>query len=210
MGCIGGAVIQDLIAGDRRDLAAVLAGLTDEQWDAPSLCDRWAVRHVVAHLTMPLRYSTPQFLARMLLARGNFQRMSDGLASRDGELPREQLTAVLTEKAEFPWKPPGGGLESALTHQVVHGLDITVALGLDRPLPEPVLAAVLGTVTGPLSLKHFGVDVSGLQLSATDLDWTLGTGSPVRGQARDLLLLLTGRRVPAGALTGAGAGSVRP
>lgn len=195
-------MISDWIADGRRDLADVLDGLTTAQWDAPSLCDGWAVRHVVAHVTMPLRYSPARFLLRLTAAGGSFTRMSDGVARRDGELPREQLTATLRDRAAYPWKPPGGGLESSLTHQVVHGLDITAALGLEPRIPDQALAAVLGTVTGPRSAKYFGVHVSGVQLQATDLDWTLGQGPPLRGPAASLILLLTGRQVPSGVLTG--------
>jgi uncharacterized protein (TIGR03083 family) len=197
-------MISEWIAADRRDLAGALDGLTAAQWDAPSLCDGWAVRHVVAHLTMPLRYSPPRFLLRLAAAGGSFRKMSDGVARRDGELPRAQLIATLRDRATYPWKPPGGGLEASLTHQVVHGLDITAALGTGRRIPDEAMAAVLGTVTGPQSTKHFGVDLSGVQLQATDLDWSHGQGAPLRGTAADLILLITGRRLPEGALSGPG------
>ena len=36
----------------RARTAALLEGLTPEQWEYPSLCDGWTVRHVAAHLTM--------------------------------------------------------------------------------------------------------------------------------------------------------------
>ena len=36
---------------ERRFLAPYLATLTPEQWDAPTLCEGWRVRDVVAHLT---------------------------------------------------------------------------------------------------------------------------------------------------------------
>ncbi|MGH3401761.1 MAG: maleylpyruvate isomerase family mycothiol-dependent enzyme [Streptosporangiaceae bacterium] len=197
-------MISEWIAADRRDLAGVLDGLTAAQWDAPSLCDGWAVRHVVAHLTMPLRYSPPRFLLRLAAAGGSFRKMSDGVARRDGELPRAQLIATLRDRATYPWKPPGGGLQASLTHQVVHGLDITAALGAGRRIPDEAMAAVLGSVTGPQSMKHFGVDLSGVQLQATDLDWSRGQGAPLRGTAADLVLLATGRRLPDGALSGPG------
>jgi uncharacterized protein (TIGR03083 family) len=197
-------MISDWIADGRRDLADVLDGLGPAQWDAPSLCDGWAVRHVVAHVTMPLRYSPARFMLRLAAAGGRFQKMSDGVARRDGELPRAELIATLRDRAAYPWKPPGGGLESSLTHQVVHGLDITAALGIENRVPDEAMAAVLGSVTGPQSTRYFGVDVSGVQLQATNLDWSLGQGPPLRGPAASLILLLTGRRVPDGALTGPG------
>ncbi|MGH3399473.1 MAG: hypothetical protein ACRDPO_32775, partial [Streptosporangiaceae bacterium] len=131
-------------------------------------------------------------------------KMSDGVARRDGELPRAQLIATLRDRATYPWKPPGGGLQASLTHQVVHGLDITAALGAGRRIPDEVMAAVLGSVTGPKSMKYFGVHPGGVQLQATDLDWSHGQGAPLRGTAADLVLLATGRRLPDGALSGPG------
>lgn len=38
------------VAHERSALAAVLRGLTQEQWDAPSLCDGWRIRDVAAHV----------------------------------------------------------------------------------------------------------------------------------------------------------------
>jgi Mycothiol maleylpyruvate isomerase N-terminal domain len=39
-----------LARDERRDLTDFLATLTPEQWDAPTLCTRWRVRDVVAHI----------------------------------------------------------------------------------------------------------------------------------------------------------------
>jgi len=197
-------VIRDWIAAERRDLAALLDGLSADQWAAPSLCPGWTVGHVVAHVTMPLRYSTPRFLLGLAKAGGRFQRMSDAVASRDAMLPRAQLIAALRDHAEHPWKPPGGGYEAALTHDVIHRLDITGPLGIERPVPDDPMRAVLDTVAGPKSRRHFGVDTTGTELRAIDLDWSQGSGAPLLGRAQDLALLLTGRRVPPGAFSGEG------
>jgi uncharacterized protein (TIGR03083 family) len=198
-------MIQEWIAEQRTELAGVLTGLSAEQWDAPSLCEAWAVRHVVAHVTMPFRYSMPKFLKEMAKAGGNFQRMSDGVASRDGELPREELIAALRDNAENPWRPPGGGYGGALTHDVIHGLDITRALGVERTIRPEAIRTVLDLIADPKTLGRFGVDLDGVQLQATDLDWSSGSGAPLRGRAEDLALVLTGRRIGDDALDGAGA-----
>ena len=58
----------------------------------------------------------------------------------------------------------------------------------------------------PKQLRYFGVDLTGVQLRATDVDWSHGAGEPVSGRAQDLLLLVCGRPLPAGRLTGATAG----
>ena len=40
------------IDDQRARTAGLLEGLSTEQWDHPSLCDGWTVRHVAAHLTL--------------------------------------------------------------------------------------------------------------------------------------------------------------
>ena len=190
------------IAAERRDLAAILAGLPPEGWDAPTLCRGWRVREVVAHITMPFRYRLPRFAFEMARSRGNFSRMADRCARRDGAAPPAELAATLRDNERNPWKPPGGGFEGALTHDVIHGLDITVALGLGRRVPEDRLRTVLAAVTGPKSQKFFGTDLAGVALQAEDLDWSLGSGVPMSGQAQDLALVLCGRTLPPGHLRG--------
>ena len=49
--------IRDMIAAERAELAEMLAGLPAPRWDEPTLCAGWRVREVVAHITMPFRYS---------------------------------------------------------------------------------------------------------------------------------------------------------
>ncbi|MFB7942587.1 maleylpyruvate isomerase family mycothiol-dependent enzyme [Streptomyces sp. NPDC056049] len=192
--------VTSLIAGERREIADLLDSLTDQQWNAPSLCDGWRVREVAAHMSMGFRYSTPRVLAQLVRARGNLHRMTDRLARRDAAAATpQQLAAWLRDNAHHPWTPPVGGLVSALGHDVVHGLDITVALGLDRQVPADRLRVLLDHVTHR-SAKFFGADLSGTQLRADDTDWVFGSGTPVTGAAQDLLLLAFGRRLPEGRL----------
>ncbi|MGH3664377.1 MAG: maleylpyruvate isomerase family mycothiol-dependent enzyme [Micromonosporaceae bacterium] len=190
------------VAAERTDLAAILTGLPTAQWDAPSLCAGWRTREVVAHMTTPFRYSAPRFILEMIKARGNFNRMSDRTARRDAAaLSAEQLVTTLRDNVNHPWKPPGGGLVGALSHDVIHGLDITVALGLGRLVPEDRMRLVLGGIT-PRSVKFFGVDLDGVRLRADDLDWSYGSGAVLSGAAQHLLLVLCGRTLPPGLLQG--------
>lgn len=39
----------EMATAERTDLADLLATLTPAQWEAPSLCEDWRVRDVVAH-----------------------------------------------------------------------------------------------------------------------------------------------------------------
>jgi uncharacterized protein (TIGR03083 family) len=191
---------------ERRELAAMLGELTPEQWNAASLCSGWRVREVVAHMTMPFRMSPPKFLAEMLRDFGNVNRMADRVARRDAaELSPAELLACLRDNVEHPWRPPGGGEAGALSHDVIHGLDISVGLGLDRRPPVERVGMVLGNMREK-NVAFFGVDLSGVRLEATDLKWTMGEGAPLRGTAQDLLLVVCGRRIPAAHLQGTPAG----
>ncbi|NBE56568.1 maleylpyruvate isomerase family mycothiol-dependent enzyme [Streptomyces boluensis] len=192
--------LKSLIAAERREIADLLDGLTAEQWDAPSLCAGWRVREVAAHMSMGFRYSLPQVVGHLVRARGSLHRMTDRLARADAAAAAPgQLAGWLREHAEHPWTPPVGGLAGALGHDVVHGMDITVALGLDRRVPEERVRVLLGQVSYR-GAKFFGADLSGVRLCADDLDWSFGSGTPVTGSGQDLLLFAFGRKVPAGRL----------
>ncbi|WP_406865233.1 maleylpyruvate isomerase family mycothiol-dependent enzyme [Streptomyces sp. HUAS MG47] len=192
-----------MIAAERRELADLLDGLDDVQWQAPSLCAGWRVRDVAAHMSTGFRLSLPATLVELARARGSLHRMTDRVARRDADAhTTAELAAFLRDNAHHPWKPPVGGLAGALGHDVVHGLDITVALGHARRVPEERLRVLLDAVR-PSGVRFFGADLGGVRLEADDLDWSYGSGSTVRGPGQDLLLLAYGRRLPAGRLRGA-------
>ncbi|MFG2827179.1 maleylpyruvate isomerase family mycothiol-dependent enzyme [Streptomyces sp. NPDC048434] len=194
--------IEAAIAAERRELADLLDGLTAEQWEAPTLCAGWRVRHVAAHMSMGFRYSLPKTAVELVRAGGNLHRMTDRCARRDAAAASTgELADFLRDNAHHPWKPPVGGLASALAHDVVHGLDITVALGLDRRVPEDRIRLLLEKVT-LRTARFFGADLTGTELRADDLDWSFGNGTPLSGAAQDLLLVAYGRRLPPGRLQG--------
>lgn len=196
--------VQEVVAAERRELADLLAGLRDEDWDAPSLCKGWRVREVVAHLTMPYRYSVARVLLGLLRTRGDFNKLADRAARQDAEnLTADELVAVLRANIHHPWTPPGDGPVGALSHDVIHGLDITVALGIDRRVPLDRLQLVLGGIKSK-NLKYFGTDLHDVVLRADDLDWSFGSGKQeLSGSAQDLLLVLCGRKLPPGRVSGA-------
>jgi uncharacterized protein (TIGR03083 family) len=194
--------VRAAVVAERTELAAMLGGLSAAQWDAPTLCAGWRVREVVAHMTMAFRMSAPRFLLEMAKARGDFHRMADVCARRDtAAMSTGELLASLRDNVEHPWSPPGGGTTGALSHDVIHGLDISVGLGLDRRPPPERVGLVLAGMAAK-NLRYFGTDLRGVRLQATDLDWSHGDGAPLRGAAQDLLLAVCGRRLPAGRLDG--------
>lgn len=195
--------VRAAVVAERREQADLLAGLTPAQWEAPSLCEGWRVREVIAHTTSAYRLSFGRFLLDVLAARGSVNRAADRRARADAAaMTPQELVACLRDNAEHPWTPPGGGPAGALSHDVIHGLDVTIALGLDRTPPTERLAMVMAGM-GPRNVSFFGTDLSGVRLRATDLDWAFGEGEPVDGTAADLLMVVCGRTLPPGRLTGA-------
>jgi uncharacterized protein (TIGR03083 family) len=186
-------------AAERARLADLYAELRPDQWSAPSLCAGWRTRDVLAHVTLPYRHSTLRVLRGIAAARGNFDRFADRIARADtARLPDAELLAALRDNITHPWRPPGGGQAGALSHDVIHGLDVTEALGLPRP-PVDRVRTVLAAA-GPRSLAYFGTDLTGLRLVATDTDFSLGDGPEVvELPAAEILLRVTGRvgRAPA-------------
>jgi uncharacterized protein (TIGR03083 family) len=198
---LAAAIAQEYLA-----LADLLASASDDVWDAPSLCEGWRTREVVAHVTMPARYSVPEFMGELEAAGGDFTRLSNVVAARDGALPVTRLLHDLRAEALHTWQPPGGGLAGALTHCVIHGLDIVEAVPLARRVPETRVRAVLELLSVPEGPNPFGVTLSGVRLAADDMDWSIGAGDVVSGPGQALVLVLSGRSLPQGRLGGPAAG----
>jgi uncharacterized protein (TIGR03083 family) len=188
---------QSWVAPTCNGLADLLTATTVDTWDAPSLCEKWLVRHVIAHVTMPVRLTPEQFGAEMAAAGGDFAVLSDAVAARDAWLPVADLLDQLRSPKLHAWQPPGGGAAGALSHAVIHSLDVTIAL--DRPAVAPAAAAT--AVIDQLAASNgswFGIDLTGIRLEATDTDWSWGSGELVRADRASLVALLSGRALPDG------------
>src|SRR3954453_7178607 len=165
--------LQSWVAPTFDGLADLLAAAPPETWDAPSLCEKWQVRHLGAHGTMPARLTPGQFGAEMAAAGGDFAVLSDAVAARNGSLPPAEHLAALRSPVLRAWQPPGGGAAGALSHAVIHSLDVTIALEQPAVAPAEALAAVLDQLTAA-SGAIFGVDLTGVRLEADDADWAWG------------------------------------
>jgi uncharacterized protein (TIGR03083 family) len=189
--------LQSWVAPTYDGLADLLASAHAGTWDAPSLCERWQVRHVVAHVTMPARLTPEQFGAEMAAARGDFAVLSDTVAARDASLPVDEHLAQLRSPVLHAWEPPGGGAAGALSHAVIHSLDVTVAL--DEPSVAPVDAHV--AVLDQLIAANgaiFGIDLADVRLVADGIGWAWGSGEEVCAGSGALVALLGGRTLPDG------------
>jgi uncharacterized protein (TIGR03083 family) len=189
--------LQSWVAPTCNGLADLLAATAVDTWDAQSLCEKWLVRHVIAHVTMPARLTPEKFGAEMAAAGGDFAVLSDTVARRDASLPVADLLGQLRSPRLHAWQPPGGGAAGALSHAVIHSLDVTIAL--DRPAVAPAAAvtAVLDQLTAAGG-TWFGVDLTGIRLEAADTDWNWGNGQLFRADSGSLVALVSGRALPDG------------
>lgn len=78
---------------------------------------------------------------------------------------------------------------------LVHGKDIAIPLGIPRDMPIDAVRVSLDRICAAGS---FGIreTLARQWLTATDTEWSAGSGFPVRGPIGELLLLVTGRSRP--------------
>jgi uncharacterized protein (TIGR03083 family) len=194
------------IAEERRLLAATLSGLDGEHWATPSLCGTWTVHQVLGHLVVPLVTPIPAVLIEMVKARGNFDRANDAMARKQARRSPGELLAVLQNRAESKFHPPGHGSEAPLTDVLVHGEDIRVPLHLTADADPSRWIPSLEFLLSPKAGKDFRVKgFPAVRLVATDASWQGGSGPELVGRAPDLALALTGRRARLESLSGPGA-----
>ncbi len=168
--------LQHRITTEFLALADTLSSATDVQWDKPSLCEGWRIREVVAHLTMPARYSQEAFMAELSACGFDFGLLSDTIAARDATLPTKELLANLNSQILHRWTPPEGGQLGALNHVVIHSLDATLPLSTLHRVDQETIRIVLDALTIGGVHAHFGTTIDGRRLEATDIDWAHGTG----------------------------------
>lgn len=195
-----------LAAQERGQFAELLAALTPEQWDTPTLCTGWTVRDVAAHV---IGYDELGWWGTIkLFARSGFS-LAKSNAAHVAEADRSP--ARLVELFRTHQRPRGitaafGGM-IALVDGTIHQQDIRRPLGMPREIPAERLRTTLG-----LALKArpigAGERAQGLKLVASDVDWTHGDGPEVRGTGEALLMALAGRGHAVPELSGPGAATL--
>jgi uncharacterized protein (TIGR03083 family) len=187
-----------VITEQRLGIARLLEGLSNDEWEQPSLCAGWRVRDVAAHVSLVALPPSPgTVLVDLLRARGNFHRANTMASRRRAERAPEQLVADLSQHAGSRKIPIVSNQRNVLFDVLVHAQDIAIPLGVD--LPMPVAAAAAGatrvwSMGWPFWARR---RLRGLRLHATDTDWSAGAGAELQGPIRMLLLLLTGRTTTA-------------
>lgn len=212
----GGRTREEMLRAEREELVALLETLTPEEWATPSLCGGWTVREVAAHLTSATNVSPLHTLVGTARAGFRVNGFIHDNAVRFARRDTSEILDGLRRDARTGAKPFGVPGAAPLTDALVHGLDIRRPLGRDRPLPPDAFVDVADWAAGlrwPGTVMVGGTPrhrVAGVTLVADDAPWRHGSGPEVHGTAGTLLLVLTGRPVAGGELTGPGVELLRP
>lgn len=195
--------VMHLARDERADLADLLDTLTPEQWNAPTLCGRWRVRDVVAHMISYEEHGLRDLLGRLRKARYSFGRLNDVALADYVHLRPDELITFLRAHLEPRGSTARFGGRVGLADALIHHQDIRRPLGLPRQIPAERLGHALSfAVTAP-PLRGFW-HARGVRLVATDLDWSHGRGPEALGSAEAVLMALAGRPTVTRDLTGPG------
>ena len=81
-----------VIHAERKALADDVRDLSDEQWATPSLCGKWTVRDVLAHMTATAKIAGPAFFPKLAASGFSLARMQDkDIAVERGTSPADTL-----------------------------------------------------------------------------------------------------------------------
>lgn len=182
----------DFATDERRDFAELLDGLSIDQWERPTLCERWRVRDVVAHVLSYDELDARGVVHRLIRGRFLLDRVNAvGVNDYAGRTPRE-LTDLMHACIRPRGLTAGFGGRIALLDGMIHQQDIRRPLDLDRSIPADRLRAALDFARIAPPVRGV-VRSRGLRLIATDLDWVHGSGAEVRGRGEALLMALAAR-----------------
>lgn len=188
---------------DRADLADFLGGLPAAQWDAPTLCERWSVRDVVAHVISYDDLGPAGFIGRLAAGRFDPDRANQVGVDQYASLSPDELLAELQGHLRPAGLTARFGGRIGLIDGLIHHQDIRRALGAPREVPRERLAAALPFAKVAPPIRAFS-RVRGLRLVATDIGWSSGRGPVVEGPAEPLLMAMAGRTASLDELAGAG------
>lgn len=203
--------LTDVLRSEREALVATLEGLSDTQWQAPSLCAGWRVVDVAAHLAWAPVLGPGSGVVAMARNGFSVNRMIARTAVDWSARGRAAVLDQLRANAAAGAKPIGMPQVAALADALVHAIDVRRPLGLSHPVPPsgvgPVADFALAT-PWPLTAVIGGSTrrrVRGLRLVVPEADWSHGSGPEVSLPPEAALRLLYGRPVPPDEVSGPGA-----
>jgi uncharacterized protein (TIGR03083 family) len=197
-----------LAHAERAALAEDLADLDADGWRHATLCGRWDVEEVVAHLTAAASTGRWPWVRSMVGARfrvdvHNQRRMLE----HRGRTPAETLDrfrAVIDRSTA-----PSGHVPAYLGEVVVHAQDVRRPLGLERTPAVDALTPVARFFAGRDFAVRSRTTAAGLELRADDGPFVAGSGPLVSGPTVALVMAMAGRTPYVDQLEGPGVPTLR-
>lgn len=179
-------VLADLV-GEQDSLDDIVAGLSADQWDAPTVSPRWRVREQIAHLAYfdnaaALAITDPDGFKAMVaelmenaaggdesmdaVTVGAYRGLDPATMLSSWRADRSRLVEAartLENDTRVPWYGPSMGSKSFLTARLMeawaHGQDIVDAVGLSRQPSDRIRhIAQLGFITRGWTYKNRRLD----------------------------------------------------
>lgn len=197
-----------LIHAERKALADDLATLDEAGWVTPSLCSPWTVRQVFAHMTATAKMTQLGFFAKIAGSGFRFNAMADKEVSRETAGSPADGLAEFRKLLTATNRPPGPA-EAMLGEAVIHGEDIRRPLGIRRQYPVEAVTRVADFYKRSNLIVGAKNRIAGLKLTATDAEWSAGSGPEVTGPILSLVMAMTGRPAALDDLGGDGLPTLR-
>ena len=205
---MAGVDVWPVVHNERKALAADLAPLSEAQWSATSLCPKWTVRDVVAHMAGTAQITPASFLPKLIGSGFSFERLqTKGIAANLGNTGADTLSHF--EEIITSEKRPPGPKDTILGETIIHSEDIRRALGLAHEYPPDAVVELADFFKGSNMIIGTKNRISGLRLTASDTEWVHGSGPEVSGPMLSLLMAMTGRKAVLGDLSGDGDATLR-
>ena len=168
---------QQMARDERIEFASFLEGLTPDQWESPTLCDRWRVREVAIHTVSYDELSTAGLIRRFLKGRLNTDRINAIGVADYADRSAQQIIALIRTNTEPHGLTGGFGGKIALTDGMIHQQDIRRSIGLPRSIdPERLRTA--------LDFARFAPTNPRCLAGARNTPRRFGSGLGVRERAR--------------------------
>jgi uncharacterized protein (TIGR03083 family) len=203
-----GVELWPVIHAERSALVHDLARLRPWQWEAQSMCVRWTVREVAAHLAAMSKMTPGRFMGHLAGAGLRFNAMNarEVLEENRGTTAEllNEYRAHLSATTGPPWPPV-----LILGEIILHAQDIRRPLKMTHSYPQTALLQVANFYKRTNLLVGARRRIAGLRLQATDADWSHGRGGEVTGPLLALTLAMTGRTPAIDDLSGYGLDTLR-
>ena len=179
-----------------RDMTATLGGVASGDWEKPSLCDGWQIRHVPAHLVTGYLFE-PHELQEAVEQLGSVAE-----AAKQGAIQfaaTHEAPVVVEAFERHAGQPEPTGIAAVIAppdlfvDQVIHRYDVAIPLALPTDTSEEQLVAALAAMPSIEGFIGAKARACGLRLEAADVAWAWGEGPLVRGPGEAILMALSGR-----------------